>query len=323
VSQSLIVINIWNNLDDIKTKIVAIGLGWYGGFGIDGFNHTLYESYKYTEKTRLLLDRIEKDSVLSCRDLLSVRSLKNNGYKNILMTGCPAWYDIENINKTTLRDGINLPYKKICISDPGNKRNTDAAYKVTEFLRKKYPEAHINFVFHRGIHHDKLTDKSLSEKYEELVGKLEKLGGVDICDISYGTEGFKIYDDCDIHIGFRVHAHIYNLSKRNISLLIEEDGRGAGQNEVLGLPRLKTVEDKGEIPYMKYGIIGKIVRWLAIRFEIPEKENRYLINNIDDALYVLENNDYMIMENAFCLQKKYFDVMSEYLKETICKQLIK
>lgn len=39
----------------------------------------------------------------------------------------------------------------------------------------------------------------------------EKIG-VKMIDISKSVDGLRIYDDCDLHIGFRVHAHIYNLS---------------------------------------------------------------------------------------------------------------
>lgn len=54
-------------------------------------------------------------------------------------------------------------------------------------------------------------------------------------DISGSKEGFKQYDECDLHIGFRVHAHIYNISMGNPSILINEDARGAGVNDALGI----------------------------------------------------------------------------------------
>lgn len=53
-------------------------------------------------------------------------------------------------------------------------------------------------------------------------------------DISGSADGFLIYDNCDLHVGFRVHAHIYNLSKRNKTLLLNEDFRGFAVNETLG-----------------------------------------------------------------------------------------
>lgn len=51
-------------------------------------------------------------------------------------------------------------------------------------------------------------------------------------------DGFKEYDSCDLHIRFRVHAHIYNLSHGNTTLLINEDARGSGVNDALGIANI-------------------------------------------------------------------------------------
>jgi len=88
---------------------------------------------------------------------------------------------------------------------------------------------------------DQFTSEIVGAKLKVLCDKLCK-GGINYCDISYSHEGMEIYDTCDLHIGFRVHAHIYNLSHRHRSLLIEEDNRGAGVNDALGLPRIRAYD---------------------------------------------------------------------------------
>ena len=45
----------------------------------------------------------------------------------------------------------------------------------------------------------------------------------------------RVYDEAEIHVGYRLHAHLYFLSHRKPSFLLEEDGRGRGASEALGL----------------------------------------------------------------------------------------
>ncbi|MCR5176340.1 MAG: hypothetical protein K6C05_05760, partial [Anaerovibrio sp.] len=65
-----------------------------------------------------------------------------------------------------------------------------------------------------------------------------KNNNITFYDLSGSDVGFENYNDADLHIGFRVHSHIYSLSRRIPSILIEEDLRGYGINETLGLPHL-------------------------------------------------------------------------------------
>jgi hypothetical protein len=44
----------------------------------------------------------------------------------------------------------------------------------------------------------------------------------------------KLYGGADLHIGYRVHAHLFCLSRRVPSILINEDSRGVGQAAALG-----------------------------------------------------------------------------------------
>ena len=294
------------NLDDIKIPICGVGMGWYGRFSVE----QAVMDYGFSDKTRQLLDRLSRDGILTCRDYYTVRALEKNGYK-ALMTGCPAWYDIENAEKTTLRDGINIPYKKICISDPGNVTNVNQALVVTEFIKSRYKDAEIHFVFHRGIKADEWTSTEMGESYTWLNDRLQKLGII-VHDISYSPNGFSVYDDCDLHIGFRVHAHIYNLSKRNISVLIEEDGRGAGVNQALGLIPLPAYDVYAAGALYGGGIVNKGLRFIHRRKY--GKQNNMLLSTLESILTVLETNDYRIMLSAYSTMTMYYHVMRKYIE---------
>lgn len=96
------IIPLVKDLDKVKTKIVTIGLGWYGS----KTDINYIKNYLFTNETIKLLKRIVKDSKnLACRDWYSVKALTFNNLTDTLMTGCPAWYNINKINELYLRNG--------------------------------------------------------------------------------------------------------------------------------------------------------------------------------------------------------------------------
>ena len=66
---------------------------------------------------------------------------------------------------------------------------------------------------------------------------------VQIKDISYNLDKMNFYEKMDFHIGYRVHAHLYFLSRRIPTVLINEDGRGTGMVKTLKMPVL-NIDDK-------------------------------------------------------------------------------
>lgn len=114
---------------------------------------------------------------------------------------------------------------------------------IVQYLKKKFQNARIEYIFHRGTKHDNFTPRKAEREIQKVIEKLKTLN-IPYHDIAFGCEGFHLYDDCDLHIGYRVHAHIYNMSIRNRSILLEEDSRGAGVNEAMRLWSIKAYEKK-------------------------------------------------------------------------------
>lgn len=295
------IIPLVQNLNDIKIPIFALGLGWWS---VTSNSDVIYQ-YAFTSQSRLLLHRIEQDGYkLGCRDILSQRVLKNAGFRNSIMTGCTAWHNLEYVNQTALRSKEKV-FRKICVSDPAVMSNFEMAYTLIQYLRERYKKSEIIFVFHRGVTSDENTAQKEGTRISELKRRVEMLG-IRCVDISYGCDGFHIYDDCDLHIGFRVHAHIYNLSIRNRSILVEEDSRGAGVDQALGLPAILAYDQR--IHYSKNDFVNKFVRHLGIQ------RNRFLLNEIIDCLDNLETTDFMIYPLAFQRMQYYFKVMIDHIK---------
>lgn len=201
--------------------------------------------YKYSKKVIDDLKFIENaGGTFSVRDYITEAVLRNNGLSNIYMTGCSAWYAIEYANKIyTAPTSI----KKIVISDPGvtkvknfHEKQYQQLVSVVFYIISKFPNAHIKYTFNGGIY------TKYSRDFNLRVAQFLKALNIEYYDISGSMKGFEIYDDCDLHIGYRVHSHIYCLSKCISTILIEEDARGAGVNEALGLPRIKNYSMKQE-----------------------------------------------------------------------------
>lgn len=272
---------ITDDLNKIKIPVMLLGMGWWE----HNSDVVSQYSYQFEEPMRALFQKAtEKGLKMGCRDIATVNVLRNNGYDNIAMTGCPAWYNLEHIGITRYTGKGLTSCRKICISDCGNMANWGLAVELTQFVRRFFGNCEIYFVCHRGF-----PDARLG--IEPIMKELN----VHFMDISGSDEGFKVYDDCDLHIGFRVHAHIYNLSRRNLSILLEEDARGSSLNATLGLPEIKTKYLQVENGALQYHINDKI------------------IYQVEDALLNLAENHYCSMENAYRMMNQYFENMKRHI----------
>lgn len=284
------------DLTKITTPMIGIGLGWYGK--LDNLKE-IY-SYHFVDKTIDYLHKLQNGNAISCRDWHTVRVMRNNGMGKAIMTGCPAWYDLDYVDLIGFKNNLSIPYKKICISDPAREENKKFILPLIEYLQKKYPDCKLHYVFHRGIEKDSLTNKKVGNSNKALKQQLEKQS-INVHDISYSVDGMSIYNDCDLHIGFRVHAHIYNLSHRTPTILIEEDGRGSGVNQALGLEGISAHENAGSS--------------CPLRVFSNETRTQYLIQSLEDVLLNIEELNYKQFEFAFEKMRYYFDSMVEYVKK--------
>lgn len=261
-----------SNIEEVKVPCCILGWGWKE----QSINTALiYKKNYFGSKMYQFIKSMDDKKAVSCRDWYTKRMLDNQGFKNVRMTGCPAWYDVDVVNNLTYK-GCSLAGKEnpyIIVSDAAFPKNIKQTEKLISILRGIYPKARIKLLLHRGItsQNSYLSGKDIMEKY-----------CYECEDISGSVDGFSQYDECDLHIGFRVHAHIYNLSHGNTTILINEDARGFGVNDALGLPNIvidkyldKTVED-------------------AIEYVVTTKGNCY--------------------NNAASNMKKYFGEMTEYIK---------
>ena len=277
-----------SDLTKVKSPVVIMGQGWYGKTAVE---KELYHMF-FSKETREFFSYIAQNAApIGLRDWQSVRFLKNQGYHNTLMTGCPAWYNLSYIDNLYVNEHISQDgVQRICIADTarGVPMTIPFMKALAIFMREKYPKSSICMVFHRLLDgKEELVEQSFLKKYD-----------LEYVDIAGSADGLSIYDNCSLHIGFRVHAHIYNLSRGNISILINEDARGAGVNDALGIQNI-TLRPFSDIA--ETGIL------------LHEMDD--FIQSIDDYLQYIFDSDFLQYRNACLNIKFYYKRMQKFIRQ--------
>lgn len=240
------------DLEKINVPVVGFGLGWKAGLGKSP------KDFNFSDESQVFLDSL-KTSLFSVRDQASFELLENQGFEKLTMTGCPAWFDLEKINQHfSPPESIN----SVVISTPAvpNKQ----AIKLAKLVSKRYPNAKKTLLFQAGF------ESTHSKKADEYTKKLRNLR------LRLALSGWKaesaeadpqkmvsVLGGADLHIGYRVHSHLFMLSQRKLSVLIAEDARGESQNKTLGLRSL-TVDSS----------IEEINEYLCVMAEDPKGLNQ-------------------------------------------------
>lgn len=220
------------DLERIEPPIVPLGLGWKGAVNEAPANFRF--SKRSEEFVRSIHERIPASS---CRDMLTVEVLERHGVHNVVMTGCPAWYDKESM----LRDFRFPEPKHVVVSDPAN--ITPESFELLKQCRKWFPGAAVSLALHHG-YYPRINSKGIAfaVRHAALAAFARSLG-YRVVNLPRDLPAMKsLYDRCDLHLGYRVHAHIYCLSRRTPSMLISEDSRGVGQSSALGGTTVRTGE---------------------------------------------------------------------------------
>lgn len=291
------------DLSRIKPPIFALGMGGYTPTPKIG-------GIRFSESSRKLLDRIESDGFgLGCRDVLTQRLLQENGYVSALFTGCPAWFDLSKVDEAHLLKSPRWEdVQTIAVSDPAILRNVDSPKYLIEQLKKTFPDARVKLVFHRGWTNDEFSSPDLAKGQGSLAQWAES-ADVEPVDISYSHEGFAVYDECDLHVGYRVHAHLYNISQRKPSFLIEEDGRGYGANDALGFETHIALPHPG----LPARAASKLLRKAGLNAAFARKSTREAAGKMIDHILDEVKAGYPEANNACRIASEMFRHMESHV----------
>lgn len=297
------------NLDDIKCKIVLMGVGWKSLSGNWGDS----QNYQLSEQTLKLLKRVKSDGLVSSvRDYHTLNALRHNGLSEVLMTGCPATYDFDYFGKEiTKPTSFNNVSFSLGVSFLESKEMEQQMKLTIKKLKDFFIDSEkFNVVFHHSTKPEFLathnSKKSHLTGHQKFIMWLES-EGIDFVDISGSAENLiNHYSDTDLHIGYRVHAHIFMNSISKPSLLIAEDGRGKALCKVFG----GVVIDG--FSRVKERFIDKVLRKIGITsgYEVDAKVPNEIISTLD---YELSNGFPKISRSRYLIDNN-FVIMKKFMK---------
>ncbi len=182
-----------------------------GSFVVPG-THRQLARFRFDPTDRAFLDAIlRRAPFLGARDPLSAMLLEQDGFDRVLMTGDPVWYDLEAIDRAPR---IPAAIRSVALTPPANPAYFHQALRAFRGLARDRPDARVVLVHHRGVQRP-FASLAARRSWEQV-------------DITGSVEAFAIYDRVDMHVGYRVHAHLYASSRGVLSYLLAEDSRGSG-----------------------------------------------------------------------------------------------
>jgi hypothetical protein len=224
------------DLDRISVPVIPFGLGYKDKLDSEGFRF----SDPSMDFVKSLHEKIANSSV---RDVVTKEVLNRHGIENVVMTGCPAWYELDSIDKE-----FQAPTKidKLIVSAPA--KIDRRFFELLKVLAHRFPNSRKQVAFHHG-YLPSFHPRSFPFFKAHLSCALKaKRYSYEVVNLAKDLKRMQVvYGDADLHVGLRVHAHIHQLSLRKPSLLICEDSRGVGQAKTLGSkPILYNSEDMKE-----------------------------------------------------------------------------
>ena len=192
------------------------------GLGISGEKFDSYEDYFLDQESSLFWGHVYKTTKLfSVRDKITYNMLKNYGIKTEL-TGCSALFNLETLeknNSVVKNENIN----KIAVTIP-NLSDSPTLSSIGYFLLTLYfllalrlkfskKEIEIGLFFQHGY-------STLSNKIIRKLANMTNIKTYDISGKSLDTTELHKYN---LHIGTRLHSHIYFLSLGKPSFLLSVD----------------------------------------------------------------------------------------------------
>ena len=203
---------------DVRFSVIAAGTDLAVESNID-----IYKGFS-KESVHLLRELNNRVVTFTTRGGVSQEFCRRIGLDKAKFSGDIAFYD-KKYNKIAFEKDTKI--RKIIISDP----HRDVAYMkpmgiLIDELRNAFPDAEL-LVAQHGV----------SKKIEDFC-ESKNVKIVKIYEERYS--GLDIYDQADLHVGFRVHGHVSALKRRKYSYLLEQDGRGCDYGV--------TIEKKISIP---------------------------------------------------------------------------
>jgi len=196
------------------SNVVLMGVGWWQ-----------YQNQAVNDYTKNILRNVlKKDCIHSVRDAYTEKRLKSIGINNVLNTGCPTIWKLneEHCSYIPKEKAKNV----ICTLTDYNKKNS-IDLELLNVLNEKYEKIYfwIQGLNDKAYLEELLSqDKRISEKIVMIPPSLKQLD-----DVLESNEGID-------YIGTRLHAGIRALQKKRRTIIMGIDNRGIEMGRDFGLP---------------------------------------------------------------------------------------
>lgn len=298
------------SLNDIKVPILTFGIGWKSLTG--SWSDTF--SYPLNDQSIELLKRINNSGFMSSvRDFQTLNVLRFKGFENFLMTGCPAYYDINFIDKKNFNPSISKVAFSLGVSFIKSNSMLKLMKENILSCKKEFGDLEFSVVFHHSLDTQKFINSGASGAYHNIMHRkfaiwLE-LNNIKYFDISGSADNLiKFYNQIDLHIGYRVHAHIFMTSINKPSILISEDGRANGVYSVISGCVLNGIDK------LKTNIFYKILNRISRRFD-PVKPNSNLTKEILNMINYEKSTKFLRLENSRSMIDNNYRLMKEFINQ--------
>lgn len=256
------------DLDDIRVPVIAMGIGWKSPTGAWSDTRT----YPLEAGTLSLLRKINASGHLSSvRDYHTLNVLLRHDFENFRMTGCPALF----ADASTPLPEPGHPIRRISFSlgvSFLSSRSMERQMKdMVRMLSDRFGAEQVVTVFHHSTSDEFLKTHNASrhhlEGHRKFIAWLNE-NGLPHVDVSGSAERMiEHYATSDLHVGYRVHAHVLMCSLSKPSLLLAEDGRGTALKTVLGAGVIETF-DPGPT-----GLVARLARDFGIADTVRADRN--------------------------------------------------
>ncbi|EPJ44436.1 MAG: hypothetical protein OFPII_34690 [Osedax symbiont Rs1] len=237
---------------------------------IDAFN-TAYNK-KTLDFLKLIVDI---SGPLPCRDQLIVNMLNDRLNIPAIYSGDMAIYDEKVVNTT-----FNPPtvINSVVVTIQHHLKYLEQSIILLKTIKKEFPHAKLFIAYHSTPGYMPLTVASRAQQL-----------GFEILH-QYGEVGnLEFYKNIDLHIGYRLHGHIYFLRNRKPSILLVEDARSFGFAKTKGTSigcfeafSLKENDPCIDVPsqvldFVRQEINNGFESYYSVFNFIDEKYNAYII----------------------------------------------